>query len=108
MRHSLFDPRLTVVQGSAADVEDILAAHGGEKADYILSGLPFSTLPGGLADTIVSATERALTPGGAFLVYQYSLFILPALRRCFADVVVGREWLCIPPARLMRAYKTEG
>jgi phospholipid N-methyltransferase len=43
LRHSLFDPRLTVVQGSAADVEDILAAHGGEKADYILSGLPFST-----------------------------------------------------------------
>jgi phospholipid N-methyltransferase len=108
LRHSLFDPRLTVVQGSAADVEDILASHGGEKADYILSGLPFSTLPEGLADMIVSATERALVPGGAFLVYQYSLFILPALRSCFADVVVGREWLCIPPARLMRAYKGEG
>lgn len=107
LRHSLFDPRLTVVQGSAADVEHILAAHGGQKADYILSGLPFSTLPAGLADAIVSATERALVPGGAFLVYQYSLFILPALRNAFARADVGRAWLCIPPARLMRAHKRQ-
>lgn len=105
LRRTQFDPRLTVVQGSAADIEDILATHGGQKADYILSGLPFSTLPDGLADAIVSATERALTPGGAFLVYQYSLFILPALRNVFAKAEVGRVWRCIPPARLMRAYK---
>lgn len=105
LRRSLCDSRLTVVQGSAADVEAILTAHGPEKADYILSGLPFSTLPDGLADAIVSATERALAPGGAFLVYQYSLFILPALRKFFARVSTGRVWRCIPPARLMCAYK---
>jgi len=107
LRRSLPDPRLTVVQGSAADIEAILAAHGAQKADYILSGLPFSTLPDGMAETIVDATERALEPGGAFLVYQYSLFVLPMLKARFAQIAVDRVWLCIPPARLMRASKSE-
>src|SRR3546814_11814239 len=38
------DSRFVAVHGSAADVEAIVAAHGFEQADYVLSGLPFSTL----------------------------------------------------------------
>lgn len=105
LRRGLPDPRLTAVLGSAADVEDILTAQGLKAADYILSGLPFSTLPDGLGDSIIDATERALAPGGAFLVYQYSLFVLPMLEARFTQVARDRAWRCIPPARLMRAYK---
>ena len=39
------DNRLLAVNGSAADVGQIIADCGFEHADYILSGLPFSTLP---------------------------------------------------------------
>ncbi|MCE7798771.1 methyltransferase domain-containing protein [Sphingobium sufflavum] len=108
LRTRMPDPRLKAVEGSAADVEAILAAHGRTQADYILSGLPFSTLPPGVGETIIAATERAVAPGGAFLVYQYSLFVLPWLKARFARVDVGREWRCIPPARLMRARKPAG
>ena len=105
LRATLPDRRLTAVQGSAEAVEAILERQGGRRADYILSGLPFSTLPSGVDAAIVGATERALVPGGAFLVYQYSLGVLPLLTAHFAQVDVSRVWRCIPPVRLMRATK---
>ncbi|MET0362031.1 MAG: methyltransferase domain-containing protein [Sphingobium sp.] len=105
LRSGLDDPRLRAVQGSAEDVEGILASHGRSEADFILSGLPFSTLPAGVGQAIAAATQRALAPGGAFLVYQYSLFVLPLLKTLFPRVSIDRVWRCIPPARLMRAWK---
>jgi phospholipid N-methyltransferase len=65
------DSRFIPVLGSAADVEKIVADHGFDHADYVLSGLPFSTLPKGVAPQIAAATHRVLRPGGAFLVYQF-------------------------------------
>ena len=52
LRESLDDPRLVAVTGSAADVQKILADRGFGQADYVLSGIPFSTLPPGLGDEI--------------------------------------------------------
>jgi len=100
---SLPDPRLTVIEGSAADIGQILSDLGIDGADYVLSGLPFSMIDAGVANRIVEETGKALSPGGQFLVYQYSLFALPMLKRVFADVRHRRAWLCIPPARLMFA-----
>ncbi|HEU4705503.1 MAG TPA: methyltransferase, partial [Sphingomicrobium sp.] len=45
LTESLDDPRLVAVTGSAADVAKILAERGFDHADYVLSGIPFSTLP---------------------------------------------------------------
>jgi len=98
------DPRLCLVHGSAADIDAILAEYAeGESADYILSGLPFSTLPPGVGDRITAATAGALAPGGAFLVYQYSLFVLPLLKRHFHSVAQRRTWRNIPPCHLITA-----
>ncbi len=63
---------LVAVTGSAADVEKILADRNLGSADYVLSGLPFSTLPPGVGDEIAEATAKVIRPGGAFLVYQFS------------------------------------
>ncbi len=107
LRATLHDPRLIPVVGSAADVETILQEHGFAHADYILSGLPFSTVPRSVAHAIMDTTMRAIRPGGAFLVYQYSLFVLPFLRARFGRVTVGRVWRCIPPARLFHAWRVD-
>jgi phospholipid N-methyltransferase len=99
------DPRLILIEGSAADVGALLAARGLGAADYVVSGLPFSTIPGRIAHAIMDATASAIRPGGAFLVYQYSLFVLPMLRARFAQIEVERAWRCVPPARLFRAWR---
>jgi len=107
LRRSIRDPRLICVDGSAADVCAILREQRLGEADYIVSGLPFSTLPPPIADGIMDATAQALRPGGAFLVYQYSSFVLPLLRHRFPRIAQGKVWRCIPPATLFWAWKDD-
>lgn len=105
LRDAIHDSRLSCVLGSAADVETIVTGHGHAQADYVISGLPFSTLPRPVANEIMDATQRAIRPGGGFLVYQYSRFVLPMLAPRFDMVDSGKVWRCVPPARLFWAWK---
>lgn len=105
LRKSIQDPRLVPVHGSAADVEAIVREHGFESADYVLSGLPFSTLPQGIGDDIAQATARVIRPGGAFLVYQFSPKVLDFLKPYFGRIDRGFEWINVPPATLFWANK---
>ena len=79
------DPRLVAVTGSAADVAQIIADRGFDHADYVLSGLPFSTLPPGVGDAIGAATASVIRPGGAFLVYQFSPKVLRLHQAAFSN-----------------------
>lgn len=107
LRESIDDPRLITVNGSAANVEKILAEQGLGQADYVLSGLPFSTLPGGVGEDIAEATANVIRPGGAFLVYQFSPKVLDFIKPHFAPIKRGFEWINVPPATLFWAYKGE-
>lgn len=102
---SIDDPRLVAVTGSAAEVEGILADLGMGQADYVLSGLPFSTLPPGVGEDIAEATASVIRPGGAFLVYQFSPKVLDFIKPHFDYIKRGFEWINVPPATLFWAYK---
>lgn len=108
LRNSIDDPRLVAVTGSAADVRQIIADHGFESADYLLSGIPFSTLPPGLGDDIARETSRVIRPGGAFLVYQFSPKVFDFIEPWFERIERGFEWVNVPPARLFWAYRDPG
>ena len=99
------DSRLVAVTGSAANVRKIMAEYGFSEADYILSGLPFSTLPPGVGSRIAEATAEALRPGGAFLVYQFSPKVRQFISPYFERIDKGFEWRNIPPATLFWAWK---
>lgn len=99
------DNRLRAVTGSAAQVREIMADCGFDAADYILSGLPFSTLPPGVGPAIAEETAAALRPGGAFLVYQFSPKVREFIAPHFHQVDRGFEWMNIPPATLFWAWK---
>ena len=77
------------------------------KADYILSGLPFSTLPPGVGEAIGAATSRAIRPGGAFLVYQFSPKVRDFIAPVFERIERGFEWINVPPATLFWAWREE-
>ena len=99
------DSRLEAVTGSAANVRKILADRGFGDADFILSGLPFSTLPPGVGPKIAAETAAALRPGGAFLVYQFSPKVRDFIAPHFDRIDKGFEWRNIPPATLFWAWK---
>jgi phospholipid N-methyltransferase len=104
---SIDDPRLIAVTGSAADVEQILDERGLGKADYVLSGLPFSTLPKGVGDAIAKATAKVIRPGGAFLVYQFNPKVKDFIEPYFERLDRGFEWINVPPATLFWAWREE-
>jgi phospholipid N-methyltransferase len=99
------DSRLKPVTGSAADVREIMGELGFEEADYILSGLPFSTLPPGVGPAIAEATADALRPGGAFLVYQFKRRARDYMAVHFKRIDKGYEWANVPPCHLFWGWK---
>ncbi|MEO6580396.1 MAG: methyltransferase [Sphingomicrobium sp.] len=99
------DPRLILAHGSASEVEQIVKQHGFAHADYVLSGLPFSTLPPGVGDAIGAATSRVIRSGGAFLVYQFSPKVRDFIAPFFERIDRGFEWINVPPATLFWAWR---
>lgn len=99
------DSRFRPILGSAADVVQIVEDSGFDKADYVLSGLPFSTLPAGVGAAIASETERVLRPGGAFLVYQFRAKVRDFISPHFQSIDHGMEYWNIPPCHLFWAWK---
>lgn len=100
LKRTITDSRFHAVLGSAEDVQEIIRSLGHEKADYVLSGLPFSTLPSGVAPAIAEATFRVVRKGGAFLTYQFSTVAGNYTARHFPRVDTGIAWANIPPCCL--------
>lgn len=105
LRASFPDPRLRVVHRSAADVENVLSDRGLKQADYVVSGIPLSTIGDGVREEILLSTHRVLHPAGALLVYQFSPKALPDLRRIYSHVTRSFEPLNVLPAQVFRCAK---
>ena len=100
LRSAIPDTRLHVVEGSAEAVDEILPRLGYARADYIISGIPFSTIPAPLRERILRKTRDMLAPGGAFLVYQFSTRVFADLKKIFGYVGRRFEPLNVLPAHL--------
>lgn len=94
------DPRLHVVHGSAETVQKELDRLKLDGADYIISGIPYTTMPVALREKIMRESREALNPGGAALVYQFTRAVLPYLRSHFHQIDQEFEPRNILPARL--------
>ena len=107
LKKTITDGRFKPVLGSAADVEEIVRAHAFDHADYVLSGLPFSTLPDGIGPAIAAATHRVLRPGGAFLVYQFTAKARHFMERHFTRIDSGFELWNVLPCCLFWGWKDD-
>jgi phosphatidylethanolamine/phosphatidyl-N-methylethanolamine N-methyltransferase len=105
LRKTFHDSRFIAVHGSAADVNEIIAQFGFDHADYVLSGLPFSTLPNNLGPVIAAQTAKAIRPGGAFLVYQFRAKARDFMEPHFAKIDNGFEAWNILPCFLFWGWK---
>jgi phospholipid N-methyltransferase len=100
LRRVIPDARLKVVEGSAESVDEILRRFGRDRADYIISGIPFSTIAAPVRERILQKTCEVLKPRGAFLVYQFSARVFDDLKRIFGYVGRSFELLNVLPAHL--------
>lgn len=102
------DPRFIVHEGSALQISRALAAHGLPAPDVVLSGIPFSTMPGSLGLRIVQAVYDALAAGGVFVAYQFRDRVANLGNRVFGRAYVEVELLNVPPMRVYRWQKPLG
>jgi phospholipid N-methyltransferase len=100
LREKIRDPRLHVVQGSAASALRTLAGLNLDRADYIISGIRYSLIPDPTRQEIMDQAREMLTPNGTMLVYQFTDAVLPYLQSSFASVRKNFQPLNILPARI--------
>jgi len=100
LREKIVDQRLRVVHGSASDAKRVLADLNLVRADYIISGIPYSLIPDPTRQEILQQAREMLSPDGTLLVYQFTDAVLPYLRSSFGSVQQGFQWLNILPARI--------
>lgn len=64
-------PELRIVHGSACDASDILEQVDLGKVRYIISGLPFASLPKEIRETILLEIDKFMEKGCLFRTFQY-------------------------------------
>lgn len=107
LRKTIDDPRFEAVLGSAADVEQFVRASGHAHADYVISGLPFSSLPPETAQDIVAATYAVMRDGGAFMTYQFRPTARDLTQAQFERIDTGLALLNVPPCLLTWGWKQQ-
>jgi len=100
-------PRVEVLVGDAAKLEQLVAECQVPEADTVVSGLPWSSIDAGAQRAIIDATARSLRPGGSFTTFAYvhALSTYRArqfralLGEVFDEVLTTRTvWWNLPPA----------
>ncbi|WP_432837649.1 class I SAM-dependent methyltransferase [Dactylosporangium sp. CA-092794] len=107
-------PGAEVVQQDAVHLRDLLDERGIDRADVIISGLPWALFPAATQRRLMDAAASTLGPGGVFTAFTY-LHAVPMsaarrfrdlLARRFEEVVPGRTvWRNVPPAFVLYARR---
>lgn len=97
------DPRLYVFNDSAENIRNILKECGEEKADHVISGIPFSILDEEVKTQIMRNTRDALSEEGTFLVYQFLNHAKKYLIQYFNYVHSEFEIFNLPPLFIYEA-----
>ncbi|RIV40965.1 SAM-dependent methyltransferase [Micromonospora radicis] len=100
-------PRVDLAVADARGLRDILTQRGHDRADAIVSGLPWAAFAPDRQDDLLDAVTAGLATHGVFTTFAYAhtRWTPPArrlrrlLRARFAEVVPGRTvWANLPPA----------
>ncbi|GAA3455744.1 class I SAM-dependent methyltransferase [Dactylosporangium matsuzakiense] len=100
-------PGVEVVRDDAGRLGAVLAGRGLDRADVVVSGLPWAAFPESRQRAVLTAVAAVLPDDGAFTTFAYvhARFARPArrmrglLESRFEEVVVGRTvWANLPPA----------
>lgn len=91
-------PNLLLVNGDAGDLERYLAQYHIEKVEYIVSGLPFASLPKKVSDRIMETTGKVMGEKGSFITFQYTLLKKKFFERSFQIKKITFELFNFPPA----------
>lgn len=91
-----------LINGSAEDSKEYLNKYNVDKVDYIVSGLPFASLPDNISNRILKVTKEILKGEGEFITFQYTLFKMRLFNSYFSKIRNKRVLLNLPPAYVLK------
>ncbi|MBE5963057.1 MAG: SAM-dependent methyltransferase [Lachnospiraceae bacterium] len=100
-REYMGEENVILIHGDASRVQEYMKQYKISHADYIVSGLPFASLPNGLCQDILKATKVAVGKKGAFITFQYTLFKKHIFAEHFRIKDISFEMRNLPPAYVL-------
>jgi len=95
------EQELHIIEGSAEKIGEYLKSLGFDHADYVVSGIPFATLPAKASTAILTQAKNHLHKNGRFITFQYSMLRKGLIGRYFNFMEIAREWRNLPPAYVL-------
>ncbi|MHB8062875.1 MAG: class I SAM-dependent methyltransferase [Ruminiclostridium sp.] len=91
-------PKLYIINDSAQHIDKYLTHYSIQEVDYIVSGLPFASLPHDVSAAILVETKKYLKQNGKFITFQYTSLKIKLIQNYFKKVDIKMEARNIPPA----------
>jgi len=91
-----------LVNDSAENLKEYIHKYNIDKIDYVISGLPFTSLPDSIGHKILSATKEILGTKGEFITFQYTLLKMKLFKDYFRNIKRKRVFLNLPPAHVLK------
>lgn len=98
-------PNTCVIHDSAQNIGLYLKKYNVKRVDYVISGLPFASLPEEVSDKVLRECRKYLSPRGLFITFQYTLLKVKLFQRYFAIAAIEKENRNIPPAYVLNCRK---
>ena len=105
LKNEFDQPNVVIIHDSADQILNYLKQYNFERADVIISSLPFANFDESLRSSILSKVYETLHADGKFIQFQYSLQSKKALKALFKEVKIGFTALNIPPAFVYTCIK---
>ena len=93
-----YEENLYIINDSAENIGKYLKKYNISSVDYIVSGLPFASLPKEISGNILNESKKILKKDGKFITFQYTLFKKQFINEFFGEIDIKREIKNIPPA----------
>ena len=87
-----------IYEDCVANTKKILEKEGVKEVDYIISGIPFSSLPKDVTQDILISTESIMSNTTLFLTFQYSKFKKSTFEKYFKIIDIKFVLQNIPSA----------
>lgn len=100
-RYNGYD-NIFIINDSAENVDMYLEKYNIRHVDYVVSGLPFASLPKNTSNRILKKTRTILKKDGLFITFQYTLLKKEFIGKYFKAIELDRVVLNIPPAYVLK------
>lgn len=91
-----------IINDSVENIDRILEKYSIKTVDYIVSGIPFTSLAKNISSCILNKTSKIISGDAEFITFQYSLLKLNFFREYFGEIKYKKVMRNLPPAYVLK------